>query len=99
MCQSGATCLPTDCCFSELALKNPTQRVGLDITEILLKVALKHKKSNQNQPSYLEPVKVCISTINFKVPVHIQDNTKEIKQINSNVFVGVSSRKRITRFY
>jgi hypothetical protein len=21
MCQSGATCLPTDCCFSELALK------------------------------------------------------------------------------
>jgi len=20
MCQSGATCLPTDCCFSELAL-------------------------------------------------------------------------------
>jgi len=29
MCPSGATCLPADCCFSELALyKNPTQRVG-----------------------------------------------------------------------
>jgi hypothetical protein len=36
-----------------------------DITKILLKVALKHQKSNQNQPSYLEPVKVCISTISI----------------------------------
>jgi hypothetical protein len=34
-----------------------------DITEILLKVALKHQKSNQ--PSYLEPVKVCMSTISI----------------------------------
>jgi len=30
ICPSGATCLPADCCFSELALKNPTQRVGLE---------------------------------------------------------------------
>ena len=29
MCQSGATCLSTDCCFSELALKKSTKRVGL----------------------------------------------------------------------
>jgi hypothetical protein len=36
-----------------------------DITEILLKVALKHQKSNQIQPSYLEPVKVCISAISI----------------------------------
>ena len=36
-----------------------------DITEILLKVALKHQKSNQNQPSSLEPVNVCISTISI----------------------------------
>jgi hypothetical protein len=36
-----------------------------DITDILLKVALKHQQSNQKQPSYLEPVKVCISTISI----------------------------------
>jgi len=30
MCPSGATCLPVDCCFSELALnKDPIKRVGL----------------------------------------------------------------------
>jgi hypothetical protein len=29
MCPSGATCLHTDCCFSELALLKSTQRVGL----------------------------------------------------------------------
>jgi hypothetical protein len=30
MCPSGATCLPVDSCFSELALINPTtKRVGL----------------------------------------------------------------------
>jgi hypothetical protein len=30
MCPSGATCLPVDCCFSELTLyKIPTQYVGL----------------------------------------------------------------------
>jgi hypothetical protein len=29
MCQSGATCLPAECCFSEPALQKPTQRVGL----------------------------------------------------------------------
>jgi hypothetical protein len=29
MCPSGATCLPAECCFSELALLNPTQHVGL----------------------------------------------------------------------
>jgi hypothetical protein len=29
MCLSGATCLPADCCFSELAHKNPTQPVCL----------------------------------------------------------------------
>ena len=29
MCQSGATSLPADCCFSELTLKNSTQCVGL----------------------------------------------------------------------
>ena len=28
MCLGGVTCLPTDCCFSELALKNPTEHVG-----------------------------------------------------------------------
>jgi hypothetical protein len=30
MCLSGATCLPVDCCFSELHYKNPTQCVGLE---------------------------------------------------------------------
>ena len=30
MCPSGAICLSADCCFSELALKNTTQRVGLE---------------------------------------------------------------------
>jgi hypothetical protein len=30
MCLGGATCLPADMCFGELALKNPTQRVGLE---------------------------------------------------------------------
>ena len=30
MCPSGATCLPADCCFSELTLKSPTQPVGLE---------------------------------------------------------------------
>jgi hypothetical protein len=30
MCPSGTTCLPADCCFSELALsKDPTKHVGL----------------------------------------------------------------------
>jgi hypothetical protein len=29
MCQSGATCLPADCCFSEIALYNPTKHVVL----------------------------------------------------------------------
>ena len=29
MCLSGATCLPADCCFSELALQNLTRPVGL----------------------------------------------------------------------
>ena len=43
MCLSGATCLPTDCCFSELALWNPTQCVGLvqsDLINISLKINL-----------------------------------------------------------
>ena len=31
---SGETCLHTDCCFSELALKkNPTKHVGLDLEQ------------------------------------------------------------------
>ena len=29
MCWSGATCLPADCCFSELVLKNSTKCAGL----------------------------------------------------------------------
>jgi hypothetical protein len=29
MCPSEVTCLSTDFCISELALNNPTQRVGL----------------------------------------------------------------------
>ena len=29
MCLSGATCLPEDCCYSKLALRNPTKRVDL----------------------------------------------------------------------
>ena len=30
MCLSGVKCLPTDCCFCELALLiNPTKRIGL----------------------------------------------------------------------
>ena len=33
MCLSGATCLPADCCFSELALYNSAQRVGLEQIE------------------------------------------------------------------
>ena len=36
---------------------------------------------------------------NFKVPVRIQHNTKEIKHINSDVFVDVSPRKTLARFY
>jgi hypothetical protein len=36
---------------------------------------------------------------NFKIPVHIQDNTEEIKLVDSDVFVGVSQRKRSARFY
>ena len=49
MCLGGATCLPADCCFSELALNHPVKRVGLvqsephhhlieshDIAEIIL---------------------------------------------------------------
>jgi hypothetical protein len=36
---------------------------------------------------------------NFKVSIRLQDNTKAINQINSDVFVGVSPRKTITRFY
>jgi hypothetical protein len=31
--------------------------------------------------------------------VRLQYNTKAIKQINSDVFVGVSPRKTMTRFY
>jgi hypothetical protein len=30
MCPSGATWLSADCCFSELALWNPAQHVGLE---------------------------------------------------------------------
>ena len=30
MCPSGATCLPVDCCFNELALLKPAQLVGLE---------------------------------------------------------------------
>jgi hypothetical protein len=29
MCPSEATCLPMDCCFSELAYKDPIKHVGL----------------------------------------------------------------------
>jgi len=29
MCPSGATCLPTDCCLSELALETPVKSVDL----------------------------------------------------------------------
>ena len=29
MCPSGATCLPLNCCFSEIALQKPTNHVGL----------------------------------------------------------------------
>ena len=29
MCSSGATCLLADCCCSDLALYNPSKRVGL----------------------------------------------------------------------
>ena len=29
MCQIGATCLPVECSFSELALENPTKHFGL----------------------------------------------------------------------
>jgi hypothetical protein len=36
---------------------------------------------------------------NFKVSIRLQDSTKAIKQINSDVFVGVSPRKTMTRFY
>jgi hypothetical protein len=36
---------------------------------------------------------------NFKVSIRLQDNTKAIKQINSDVFVGVSPRKTMTKFY
>jgi hypothetical protein len=36
---------------------------------------------------------------NFKVSIRLQDNTKAIKQINSDVFVGVSPRITMTRFY
>ena len=33
MCQSGATCLFRDCCFSELALWIPVKSVGLEQSE------------------------------------------------------------------
>ena len=36
---------------------------------------------------------------NFKVSIRLQDNTKAIKQINSDVFGGVSPRKTMTRCY
>ena len=36
---------------------------------------------------------------NFKVSIRLQDNTKAIKQINSDVFVGVSPRKTTTKCY
>lgn len=36
---------------------------------------------------------------NFKIPVRVQGNTEEIKPIDSDVFVGVSPRKRSARFY
>jgi hypothetical protein len=36
---------------------------------------------------------------NFKVSIRLQDNTKAMKQINSDVFVGVSPRKRSAIFY
>ena len=36
---------------------------------------------------------------NLKVSIRLQDNTKAIKQINSDVFVGVSPRKTTTKFY
>ncbi len=35
---------------------------------------------------------------NFKVSIRLQDNTKAIKQITRDVFVGVSPRKTMTRF-
>jgi hypothetical protein len=36
MYQSGATCLPTNCCFSELAYKNPAKCVGLVQADIII---------------------------------------------------------------
>ena len=30
MCPSGITCLPVDCCFSEVALQKKTKCVGLE---------------------------------------------------------------------
>jgi len=35
----------------------------------------------------------------FKVSIRLQDNTKAIQQINSDVFVGVSPWKRSAIFY
>jgi hypothetical protein len=35
MCQSEVTSLPADCCFCELALKNPTNRGGL-VADIII---------------------------------------------------------------
>jgi hypothetical protein len=39
MCPSGATCLPMDCCFSELAL-DPNKYVGLVKTLMQLYINL-----------------------------------------------------------
>ena len=37
MCPSGATCLPADCCFSELQhYKNQTQHVGLEQNGLII---------------------------------------------------------------
>ena len=33
MCPSEATCQSAECCFSELALNNPTKRVGLTLVQ------------------------------------------------------------------
>ncbi|CAC5372012.1 unnamed protein product [Mytilus coruscus] len=37
--------------------------------------------------------------LNFKIPVRVQGNTEEIKPLNKDIFVGVTPRKRSSRYY
>ena len=75
MCLGKVACLPADCCFRELARKNPAQRVGLVQSRI-------HSSSLINMFSSWYAWNICHWTLSI-----IQSINQSIKKHTNNVKV------------